>query len=260
MPRFCANLSYLFTELPLLERPAAARDAGFEAVEILYPYDSNAAELGHALARAGLPLALINGPPPNYTGTGAAPGFAAIPGGQERFRYDFKRTYRYAQALGAERIHVLAGKAEGPDAGEAFVTNLAWAADAFPRAQITIEPLNSGDMPGYFLDDYSVALAVLDELDAPNVSLQFDTYHAHRITGDVPGTWEAVRHRVGHVQIADHPGRHEPGSGEIDFERFFKDLFRDGYDGWVSCEYTPKAGTLNGLGWLAAARRKTAAP
>ena len=126
----------------MLDRPAAARDAGFEAVEILYPYDLNAAELGHAIARAGLPLALINGPPPNYTGSGAQPGFAAIPGGEDRFRHDFKRTYRYAQALGAERIHVMAGVAEGPEAGDTFVRNLEWAAQTYPKAQLSVEPLN----------------------------------------------------------------------------------------------------------------------
>jgi len=249
MPRFCANLTYLFTELPLIERPAAAAAAGFESVEILFPYDANAAELGRAVARSGLPLALINCPPPNYTGTGATPGFAAVPGSEARFRHDFHRARRYAKALGAERIHVMAGTAEGPEAGAAFAANLAWAAETFPETRVTIEPLNPGDMPGYFLDDVALALAVLDEIDAPNLALQFDAYHIHRLTGDVLGTWSAVRRRVGHVQIADHPGRHEPGSGEIDFAGFFACLDRDGYAGWIGCEYKPASGTKAGLGW-----------
>ncbi|WP_317978252.1 hydroxypyruvate isomerase family protein [Histidinibacterium aquaticum] len=236
----------------MTERPAAARAAGFEAVEILFPYDEDAAALRQAIAGAGLPVALINCPPPNYASEGGPRGFAAVPGGEERFRHDFRRSCRYASALGAERVHVMAGVAEGPEAGDSFATNLAWAANEVPGLQLTVEPLNPDDMPGYFLDDLSLALAVIEEVGAPNLSLQFDAYHVHKLTGDVLGTWDAVREHVGHVQIADHPGRHEPGSGEIDYAAFLARLDTDGYEGWVSAEYRPRADTGEGLGWMAA--------
>ena len=248
MPRFCANLSLLFTEHPLLERPAAAAAAGFDAVEILFPYDENGAELKRALDAAGMPLALINAPPPNYAG--GPRGFAAVPGSEERFRHDFRRALRYAGVLGARHIHVMAGTAEGPEAAETMARNLDWAAAQAPDQSLTIEPINPHDMPGYFLDDYSVALALLDEVGAPNLHLQFDAYHAHRITGDVPGTWDALQGRVAHVQIAGHPGRTEPTGGDIDYPAFFAQLDDGGYDGWVSGEYTPAGRTEDGLSWL----------
>jgi len=248
MPRFCANLTLLFNEHPLLERPAAAAAAGFDAVEILFPYDENGADLKRALDGAGMPLALINAPPPNYAG--GSRGFAAIPGGEERFRHDFRRALRYASVLSARHIHIMAGTAEGPEAADTMVRNLDWAAAQAPEQSLTIEPINPHDMPGYFLDDFSVALALLDEVGAPNLHLQFDAYHAHRITGDVPGTWTAVRDHVAHVQIAGHPGRSEPVGGEIDYPAFFALLDADSYDGWVSGEYTPAGRTEDGLGWL----------
>ena len=250
MPRFCANLTLLFNEVPLLDRPAAARAAGFGAVEILFPYDQNGAELKQALDTAGLPLALINAPPPNYSG--GERGFAAIPGGEERFRHDFRRALRYATSLSARNIHIMAGTAEGPEAARTMARNLDWAAAEAPGQSLTIEPINPHDMPGYFLDDFSVALALLDEVGAPNLHLQFDAYHAHRITGDVPGTWDRVRAHVSHVQIAGYPGRHEPVGGDIDYPAFFALLDADGYDGWVSAEYHPEGQTTDGLGWLAA--------
>lgn len=250
MPRFCANLTTLFTEAPLLDRPALAVEAGFEAVEILFPYDVDAKALGRALSQSGLPLALINCPPPNYADPDGPRGFAAVPEQQERFRKALQRSLRYMDVLGAERLHIMAGLAEGPEAAAVFADNLAWAADTAEGRQLTIEPINPHDMPGYFLDDFSVALALLDEVGAPNLGLQFDAYHAHRITGDVPGTWAAVAPHVRHVQIAGAPGRHEPLDGEIDYTSFFRQLDADGYEGWVSAEYHPRGTTGNGLGWL----------
>ncbi len=251
MPRFCANLSMLFTEVPLIERPARAKAAGFEAVEILFPYDSNAAELGHAIARAGMELALINCPPPNYTDAEGPRGFAAVPGLEDRFAHDFRRVLRYAGALGAQQIHIMAGVAEGSAAKETFIGNLKRAAEMAPDQRLTIEPINPQDMPGYFLADFDLACAVLDAVAAPNLALQFDAYHAHRIAGDVLGTWDRVKERVAHVQIAGHPGRHEPDQGEIDYPAFFERLDADGYDGWVSGEYRPRGQTGDGLRWLA---------
>ncbi len=248
MPRFAANLTTLFTELPFLDRFAAARAAGFDAVEILFPYDQPAPDILDRLALNDLSLVLINCPPPNYTG-GAA-GFAAIPGGQERFRHDFRRAARYARALGARHLHVMAGVAEGLEAQEAFIENMRWAAAEAPRQSLTIEPINGHDMPGYFLQDYDLACAVIETVGAPNLRLQFDAYHAHRLTGDVFGTWGRVRHHVAHVQIAGFPGRHEPEGGEIDYPAFFARLDDEGYSGWVSAEYFPKVTTTLGMKWL----------
>ncbi len=243
MPRLCANLSMLFPELPFLDRFAAAQAAGFEAVEILFPYDEPAPLILERLEATRLPLALINCPPPNYAG--GPRGFAAVPGSEERFRSDFRRAARYAATRGARHLHVMAGAAEGPEARATFAANLAWAAGAAPGLSLTIEPLNRIDMPGYFLADYGLAAEVLDEVAAPNLRLQFDAYHANRITGDVLGTWARVRTRVAHVQVAGYEGRHEPD------DRVFLDrLDADGYRGWVSGEYVPRGRTTDGLRWM----------
>lgn len=249
MPRYAANLTMMFTELPLLDRFAAAKSAGFDAVELLFPYDTSATDLLDRLAANALALVLINCPPPNYTD--GPRGFAAIPGGQARFQHDFKRALRYAKALGAKHLHLMAGVAAGPAAKATFIENLAWAAAVAPAQSLTIEPINPVDMPGYFLDDFDLAIDILDTVAAPNLHLQFDAYHAQRITGDVPGTWAKVAAHVAHVQIAGHPGRHEPGAGDIDYKAFFARLDADGYTGWVSGEYNPKGRTEDGLGWRA---------
>lgn len=252
MPRFCANLTWLFTERPFLERFGAARAAGFDAVEVLFPYDAPVPAMLDALARNDLRLALINAPPPNYTG--GPRGFAAVPGGEERFRHDFRRALRQARALGAEVLHVMSGEAEGPEACATCVANLRWAAEQAPGQTLTIEPINRHDMPGYFLADYDLAAEIIAAVGAPNLRLQFDAYHARRITGDVMGTWARVAPLVAHVQVAGFPGRHEPTGGEIDYPAFFSLLDRTGYRGWVAGEYAPAATTEDGLGWMAGAR------
>ena len=250
MPKFCANLSTLFTEIPLVKRPLAARIAGFKAVEVLFPYDENAAELGMAIAKERLPLALINCPPPNYADPNGPRGFAAIPEQQQRFQQAFRRAVRYAGAMGAEFVHVMAGVAEGPLARQVFVENLKWAADFAPKQKITIEPINTDDMPGYFLHDFDLALEILDEVSASNVHLQFDAYHAAKITGDVLGTWNKVRSRVAHVQVGSVPDRHEPAGGDFDYPAFFKLLDAEKYKGWVSGEYQPRGKTEDDLSWI----------
>ncbi|MEO3413389.1 TIM barrel protein [Roseovarius sp. CAU 1744] len=248
MPKFAANLSMLFREYPFMERFAAAREAGFDAVELLFPYDEPGHEIAQALQANRLTLILINTPPPNWTG--GARGFAAVPGGEDRFRHDFKRALRYAKALKSKFIHVMAGPAEGEAARVAFVDNLKWATDHAPKQQVTIEPINTGDMPGYFLDDFGLALEVLDAVNAPNLGLQFDTYHAHKITGDMPKTWDVCRNHAVHIQVADPEGRHEPSDAVIDYPAFFDQLDAEGYDGHVSGEYIPRGRTADGLGWL----------
>ncbi|MDA9207929.1 TIM barrel protein [Octadecabacter sp.] len=250
MPKFCANLSVLFTELPLLERPLAAKLEGFDAVEVLFPYDENAAELGTALARSGLPLALINCPPPNYADPDGPRGFAAVPDQKDRFQQAFRRSVRYAGALGAEFLHVMAGTAQGAMAKQVFVENLKWAAEFAPSQKITIEPINAHDMPGYFLDDFDLAMEVLVDVDAPNVHLQFDAYHAAKITGDVLATWEKVRNHVAHIQVGSVPDRHEPDDGGFNYPGFFQLLDKQKFEGWVSGEYHPKGRTEENLSWM----------
>lgn len=249
MPRFCANLTWLFTERPLLERIPAAKAAGFAGIEILYPYEEPAAQIAEAARLAGLPVVLINCPPPNWTG--GEPGYAAAPGGEARFRKDFDRALRFAQVLGAEHLHIMTGPAEGPEARATFVANLAWAAERAPEQSLTIEPINRVDMPGYFLSDFHEALAILDEVGAANLGLQFDAYHARMIHGDVTGLWRLCADRAAHVQVAGYPGRHEPAGGEIDYPAFFAALDAGGYTGWVSGEYRPAGRTDDGLGWIA---------
>jgi hydroxypyruvate isomerase len=254
VPRFAANLSWLFTERPLTERFAAARSAGFGAVEILFPYEEPAAQLAEAARLAGTPVVLINCPPPNWAG--GPRGFAALPGGEARFEKDFERALRFAEVLGARHLHVMAGAAEGPAARAAFERNLAWAAARAPRQSLTIEPINRTDMPGYFLSDFREALEIIEAVGAPNLRLQFDAYHAQMIHGDAAALWELCASRVAHVQIAGAPGRNEPDRGEIDYPAFLAALDQEGYDGWVSAEYRPRATTEDGLGWLARARSR----
>lgn len=248
MPRFCANLTWLFPELDFMERFGAAKDAGFDGVEVLSPYDVPVQEMVNQLGKHGLEMVLINCPPPNYTG--GAQGFAAVPGSEARFRQDFRRTIRYAKALQTRIVHVMAGVATGPEARVLFIENLRWAAAEAPDQMLTIEPLNPKDMPGYFLNDYGQACEILREIDAPNLRLQFDAYHVGQIHGDVPGQWAQCRDLVAHVQVAQLPHRTEPDEGIINYPVFFDRLDDEGYDGWVSGEYAPKGTTLGGLGWI----------
>jgi hydroxypyruvate isomerase len=250
MPKFAANLSLLFTELPYLDRFKAAADAGFTGVEILFPYDLAAKETRRAALAQGLDLVLINAPPPNYTG--GTPGYAAVPGGEARFEHDIRRVLRFAEQLKPGLIHVMAGYEKGPQAHAAFVRNLQWAADLAPRQGFTIEPLNPVDQPGYFMDDYDLAADILKAVDRPNVGLQYDSYHAQMIHGDAAGIWHKHGPAAVHVQIGASPRRTEPGAGPIDFPALFSAIDDSGYTGWVSAEYNPTtARTLDSLGWMA---------
>ncbi|OWU76034.1 hydroxypyruvate isomerase family protein [Marinibacterium profundimaris] len=248
MPRLAANLSLLWTELPYLERFAAAAEAGFEGVEVLFPYDLAAQETRRALISAGLDFVLMNAPPPNYAG--GTPGYAALPGGEDRFARDIRRVLRYAELLRPAVIHVMAGEAEGPQARETFVRNLQAAADTAPGQIFTVEPLNPGSFPGYFLCDYDQAIEILDAVDRPNVGLQYDSFHASEIHGDALAVWSRVAPRVVHVQIGDAPGRGAPGSGSLDFKALFAAIEASGYDGWISAEYQPGTRTEKTLRWM----------
>ncbi|MEP1933397.1 MAG: TIM barrel protein, partial [Roseibium sp.] len=244
-------LTLLFDELPYLDRFDAAAAAGFEAVEILFPYEFAAKETSRALIANGLELVLINAPPPNYTG--GERGFAAVPGGRQRFQHDIRRVLRYADVLKPKIVHVMSGAANGSDARTTFVENLQWAADNAPAQRFTIEPLNSVDQPGYFLNDYDLAIGVLDAVNRPNVGLQYDTYHAQMITGDAMAVWHAVGNHAVHVQVGSAPGRHEPGAGNMDFPALFAAIDADGYDGWVSAEYHSTGLTEACLEWMQSA-------
>ncbi|WP_323008999.1 hydroxypyruvate isomerase family protein [Paracoccus sp. (in: a-proteobacteria)] len=248
MARFAANLTYLFTEMPMLQRFAAARRAGFKGVEILFPYDLAVKELASAAQAAGIEFVLMNTPPPNWAG--GPRGFAAEPGNETRFRGDFDRALRFAKALKVQHIHVMAGKGEGEPARRTFVENLKWACARDPQTSLTIEPMARADMPGYFLDSFDLAAEVLDKVRAPNLGLQFDVYQAQMIHGDALAVWQRHAGRVRHIQISDCPDRNEPRQGTIDFPELLRAIDASGYGGWVGAEYSPRTSTEAGLHWL----------
>ncbi len=249
MPRFAANISLLFRELPYQDRFQASADAGFEAVEILFPYDIVAKETHRALIASGLDLVLINAPPPNYAG--GTPGYAAVPGGEERFQSDIRRVLRYADVLRPDLIHLMSGYQTGQDARDTFVQNLQWAADTAPQQRFTIEPLNPISQPDYFLNDYELAAEVLDQVNRPNVGLQYDSFHARMIHEDAHAIWERFCARVFHVQIGSAPHRSEPGQDPTDFPALFEAIDASGYSGWISAEYSPSTPqTAESLEWM----------
>ena len=252
MPRFAANLTMLFTEVPPLDRPGLAAQAGFDGAEILFPYDHAVKDWETALA--GLPLALINTHPGDCASGDR--GFAAVPGETARFRDSFLRAADVAARLGAGRVHVMAGVAKGPQAEQTYGENLIWAAEQSPGLKLVLEPLNTDDMPGYFLNDFDQAARILDDLALPSVGLQFDLWHAARIHGNAAAVWARHRDHILHVQIAGFPARNEPGGGGFDLTSMCADLDDSGYDGWVAAEYRPSRATVHGLGWLQALKAR----
>ncbi len=253
MPRFAANLTLLFDDAPFLDRFERAARAGFAAVEFQLPYAHPAAAIRERLAATGLACVLHNLPAGDWDA--GERGIACLPGREAEFRAGVAQAIDYAQALGVPQLNCLAGLApEGADPARlhaCFVDNLRFAADALRAAGLglLIEPINSHDMPGFFLNRSAQALAILDEVGAANLRLQYDCYHAQRMEGELAGTLRRHLARIGHVQVADNPGRHEPGSGEIAYGFLFAELDRLGYAGWVGCEYRPRGRTEEGLGW-----------
>ena len=247
--RFAANISHLWANLPWLDRFDAAADAGFAGVEALFPYDEPGPETQGALRRNGLAFVLLNAPPPNYTGGDR--GFAAIPGLEDRCAHDMRRAFRYAKALGAQFVHVMSGVAEGPKARATLVANLkAICAKAPEGITVTIEPLNPTSAPGYFLNDYALAADVIAEVDAPNLALQFDSFHAQVIHGDACSVLRTYCGLIQHIQFGDAPDRTAPGTGVIDFDTLMDEIAQSGYDGWIAAEYTPGDQTEKTLTWL----------
>ncbi|WP_088344579.1 MULTISPECIES: 2-oxo-tetronate isomerase [Rhodomicrobium] len=252
MPRFAANLSMMFTELPFPDRFKAAADAGFTAVEYLFPYEWDAGLVGKLLADNGLTQALFNAPPGDWQK--GERGMAAIPGREAEFRDSIDLALRYAEATGVRRIHVMAGLTEVNDATKAtFRDAVAYAAERFaPQGiDVMLEPINGRNMPGYFLNDFARAAALIEDLGRPNVRLQFDIYHRQIMHGDVVKALQALLPITGHVQVASVPSRHEPDDEELNYPFLFAELDRLGYDGFVGCEYNPRGKTTDGLGWFA---------
>jgi hydroxypyruvate isomerase len=255
MPRFAANLTMLFNEVPFLDRFERAAKAGFDAVEFLFPYAWPAAEIRSRLDANGLKLVLHNLPAGDWEK--GERGIACHPVRAAEFRTGVGKAIEYAGALGVKQVNCLAGKApEGVDQRalrETFVGNLRFAASELRRAgtKLLIEPINTFDIPGFYLCRTAQALSILDEVGSDNLFVQYDAYHAQRMEGELAGTLSRNLARIAHVQIADNPGRNEPGTGEINYEFFFAHLDRIGYGGYVGCEYKPASSTEAGLGWLA---------
>ena len=254
MPRFAANLTMLFTEAPFLDRFERAAGAGFEAVEFLFPYAYPAEDIRQRLDANRLKLVLHNLPAGDWEG--GERGIACHPDRVSEFRSGVAQAIVYAQALGVKQLNCLAGKAPTGVADEVlrqtFVDNLRFAAAELKKAglRLLIEPVNTFDIPGFYLNRTAQALSILDEVGADNAFVQYDIYHAQRMEGELAANLQKNLPRIGHVQLADNPGRNEPGTGEINYPFLFAHLDRIGYDGWIGCEYKPAANTETGLGWL----------
>jgi hydroxypyruvate isomerase len=265
MPRFAANLSMLYTEVPFLDRFAAAAADGFDAVEYLFPYEFEPAEIAARLKAHGLTQALFNLPPGDWAA--GERGIACHPGREAEFAASIDQALIYAQATGCQRLHAMAGL-KPASASEAqqrgtYVANLKLAAQRLAPRGITllIEPINTRDMPGFYLNWQQQAHDVLAEVGAPNLKVQMDFYHCQIMEGDLSRRLQKHLDGVGHIQIAGVPDRHEPDGGEVNHEHLFDLIDSLDYTGFVGCEYRPKAGTSEGLGWLRrhrAARQKAA--
>ena len=259
MPRFAANLTMMYNEHAFLDRFAAAAADGFAAVEYLFPYDFAAAELKARVDANGLTQALFNAPPGDWAA--GERGIASLPGREAEFARGVDRALEYAAILGNDKIHVMAGLAgAGDDRArhrDVYLRNLANAAEQAGRAGITvvIEPINTRDMPGYFLSRQDEAQAICREVGAPNLKVQFDCYHCQIVEGDLATKLERDMAGIGHIQIAGVPQRQEPDIGELNYPYLFSLIDALGYDGWIGCEYRPRAGTSDGLGWFAPYKR-----
>jgi hydroxypyruvate isomerase len=254
MPTFAANLTMLFTEVPFLDRFALAREAGFRYVEYLFPYDYQPAELQRRLDQHGLSQVLFNLPSGDWAGGDR--GIAADPGRVQEFRDGVPRAVAYALSLGVCTLNCLAGKrlpgVEAAVQRETLIGNLRFAAGllASNGLRLVVEPCNHFDMPGFILNRADQALELMDAVGAPNLLLQYDVYHAQREQGELVATLRQHISRIGHIQVADNPGRHQPGTGEINFPFLFQELDRIGYAGYVGLEYVPSPDSRSSFGWI----------
>lgn len=253
MPRLAANLSMMYNEHDFLQRFAAAAKDGFRGVEFLFPYAHPAAQIRSRLEEGGLTLALFNTPPGDEKLDER--GTASIPGREDEFRRGLDLAMEYAQALGNRNVHVMAGKvAPGHDRAryrEAYLKNLAYAAAQAGSIGVTavIEPINTRDIPGFFLNRQDEAHAIVQEVGSPHLKVQMDLYHCQIVEGDVATKIRRYIANVAHMQVAGVPQRHEPDLGEVNYPYLFEVIDELGYDGWIGCEYRPRAGTTQGLGW-----------
>ena len=254
MPRFAANLTMLFNEAPFLDRFERAANAGFDAVEFLFPYAYKVEEINQRLNDNGLTLILHNLPAGDWDA--GERGIACHPDRVEEFKAGVAGAIEYALALGVKQLNCLAGKVPAgvseAQARETFVSNLTFAAAALKAAglKLLIEPINTFDIPGFFLNRTAQAAGILAEVGADNLFIQYDIYHAQRMEGELAATVQRYLPLIGHIQLADNPGRNEPGTGEINYPFLFEYLDRIQYSGWIGCEYKPATTTEAGLAWL----------
>jgi hydroxypyruvate isomerase len=254
MPKFAANLTMLFNEHDFPDRFPAAAEAGFTGVEYLFPYSYPKEQLAELLVQNELVQVLHNLPAGDWAA--GERGIACLPDRIGEFRDGVECAIEYARVLGCRQVNCLAGIApRGADAAklrETFVSNLRFAANRLGEAgiRLLIEAINTRDIPGFFLNRTRQAVDIIEDVDSPNLKLQYDLYHMQVMEGDLARTIEAHLPRIGHIQIADNPGRHEPGTGEINYPFLFGFLDRKSYDGWIGCEYKPTKATLDGLGWI----------
>jgi hydroxypyruvate isomerase len=254
MPKFAANLSMLFTELPFPDRFAGAAKAGFRGVEYLFPYAMAKEDIAERLNANGLTQVLFNLPAGDWDA--GERGIACHPDRISEFQDGVGKAIEYAKALGCAQVNCLAGIApKGADveaARRTLVSNLRFAASKLKDAGILLiaEPVNTYDIPGFFLNRSAQAIALFDEVGSDNLKLQYDIYHMQRMEGELAKTIERLLPRIAHIQLADNPGRNEPGTGEIHYPYLFSFIDRIGYAGWIGCEYKPLTTTTAGLGWL----------
>lgn len=254
MPKFAANLTMLFNEKPFLERFALAKIGGFKAVEFLFPYAFEASEIKSALDNNALKLVLHNLPAGDWDA--GERGIACHPDRVAEFRSGVAKAIEYASILGVPQLNCLAGKApEGVDSAlihDTFVSNLQFAAAELKKSglKLLIEPINTFDIPGFYLSKTAQGIAILDAVAADNAFLQYDIYHAQRMEGELANTIQKYFDRIAHIQLADNPGRNEPGTGEINYSYLFDLLTRLGYTGYIGCEYKPLKTTEAGLHWM----------
>jgi hydroxypyruvate isomerase len=255
MPKFAANLTMLYNELPFLDRFAAAAEAGFTGVEYLFPYEFDRHKLNEQLGRYSLTQVLHNLPAGNWAG--GERGIAIFPGRVDEFREGVAKAIDYAGALECKQVNCLAGlspKDIAPERlRETFVANLAYAGKALKDAgiKLLIEPINTRDIPGFYLNHTRDAVSLIEETGSDNVFVQYDIYHMQIMEGDLARTIEANLPHIAHMQLADNPGRGEPGTGEINYPFLFNKIDSLGYHGWIGCEYKPAGKTADGLGWFA---------
>jgi hydroxypyruvate isomerase len=262
VPRFAANLSMLFTEVDFMQRFERAARAGFEAVEFMFPYAYAADDIRSELDKHGLELILHNLPAGDWEK--GERGIACLPDRVWEFRGGVETAIRYATRLGVSQINCLVGKTplsgELTEVHDTLVDNLRYAAKALSGVgiRLLIEPLNTFDVPGFHLTTSQQAFELMDEVGESNLFLQYDLYHAQRMEGELAGTLSRHLSRIGHIQLADNPGRNEPGTGEINYPYLFNLIDKLGYDGWIGCEYRPQTDTESGLHWRDALSRSHA--